>query len=188
MKWFLTLCLVITAGCAVTHGPTHKTPPMPAAVRQLASLRLPVTVTVTLSWTNTDPVTVGYHLYWGTNSGAYFSSTNLPFINFTSIVLPYIWRTKYYFAMTGTNVFGESPFSNETRWPVVPIPNNAVSISWGPIRSVTVQSSGDLRSWSTLTNMVGSNVVFSISTTNVFFRTVTTNQPPLINTIVPIHL
>jgi hypothetical protein len=69
--------------------------------------------TITLEWDPAQDAT-GYRLYSGSSSGAY--SKSLPVDNATSVQLQPPAETTY-FAVTAYNATGESPKSNEVRWP-----------------------------------------------------------------------
>jgi hypothetical protein len=142
---------------------------------------------LTLSWTpSSDPYVIGYHIYYGENSGGYdhmVSVSNADSVTITGLVEG--WT--YYFVATSVNAVGlESLPSNQvsysvpgTRLNITRISTNGAPESFRITSTSVVQSSwtleasADLRTWRSM--MTGSNTavnvtVSSSTTPAVFFR------------------
>lgn len=120
IPWVILLCTA-----CVALGQTNL-PPLPTFPLVEPA---PVTATFTLTWDNSpDQSVTGYNLYWGKASGDYIghvSVANPP----ASIQV--LWENDedvFYFAVTATNAFAESDFSNEVsfQFPVEPPLTNVV--------------------------------------------------------------
>ena len=77
---------------------------------------------VTLAWTpSPSPGLSTYHIYFGTNSGAYAFVTNAGLVRTQAVVLPHTGR--WFFAATALDTNGvESELSNEVQWEAKPAP------------------------------------------------------------------
>ena len=70
---------------------------------------------VVLTWDENDPSdeVTGYYLYYGTGSSNYNTMTNYVGLSRSVVASGLLPGTNYFFAVTATNVFGESDYSNE---------------------------------------------------------------------------
>ena len=83
---------------------------------------------VTLAWNkSTDPIVVGYNIYYGGSSGNYTNEVNINNINTTNVTISgFVTGVTYYFAATAYAASGlESAFSSEV---VYTIPNPSTNI------------------------------------------------------------
>ncbi len=117
----------------------------------------------------------GYELCYGTNSGVYFATNRFAGTNGSVTIIrpPFV---TLYFAVTATNIFGRSPFSNEAQWPRRPF--NAVELSWDREAWVAIETSDDFRIWTPLTNLLGTNLLMDLSPGRQYFRA-RSEPPPL---------
>lgn len=98
------------------------------------------------------------HTYFTTGTNL---TVQLPFAH-------YLWQV----GSLDVNGYGPSGFS-------CIMPTGGVNISWTPAQPVQVQSSQDLLTWWSETNLTGSNVTLMISDPVKFFRVSATNQTHL---------
>lgn len=108
--------------------------------------------TVVLAWNYVPDLSViAYNVYYGVSTGRYTNMVPVGNTNQATIgrLIP---GTTYYFAATSLNLLGlESVYSTEISYAVPgppPAPTNFIV-------NVTVQESGDLTNWTSVTNITG---------------------------------
>lgn len=138
---------------------------------------------LTFAWESpTNAPVTGNILSWGTNSSVYLWKTNVGPTSSYHLFYERVKFRSYYFVIQATNLLAISGYSGEVRYPPLPAPPwTALEIYWDTVRFVRVEVSTNLFHWSTYTNVVGTNVIIPKQPINQFFRTVTTNQPPITN-------
>lgn len=101
------LTRVLILFCALLHHPG-----------QAFSATLPAPYSLTLAWEpSPNPVVAGYHLYYGTASGNYTSSSYIAGNGTTATVSGLVSGVTYYFAITSVDAEGqESAFSSELNY------------------------------------------------------------------------
>lgn len=101
------LARVLLLCCALLHHPA-----------QASSVTLPAAYNLTLAWEpSPNPVVAGYHLYYGTASGNYTSSSYITGNLATATIAGLASGVTYYFAITSVDAEGqESAFSSELNY------------------------------------------------------------------------
>jgi len=143
-----------------------------------------------------------YNLYFGVTPGVYDAAINFPNSNdLTNYTLQIVDQTmstnppidlmifpngatytntfRFYFALSAVGL-QEGALSKEITWP--DLPWNTLFLSWDSGRDATIQQTPSLRNpvWTTVTNVIGTNMIsLPITGTNLFYRAVTTNPPPV---------
>lgn len=155
-------------------------------------LQLPAFATqqVSLTWNaSSDPLVMGYNVYYGTNSGNYTAVISAG-TNAAATVTGLVAGVTYYFAAQAFDRLGlESPFSSEIAYTA---PTNAI-LSLQPVQANgtvnsltitaagavpntwTLQSSTNLKTWTTIAQGTNSTVSLSVPVGSLpmqFFRLV----------------
>ncbi len=188
-KWSLVgiLCIGVMSMAPMLRR-AHKLrtpPPLPTkTVTRTALVVLPATVTniVHLQWIP-SPDAVGYQVLSGTNILVWSNTNTIPSGTNYDLIIVRLRKSSWWITLRSIGASGQlSDQCNIVYFlPPPPPPWRFLEIFWIGIRAVRIDVSPDLFRWSTYTNVVGTNVIIPRTNANQFFRTVTTNQPPITN-------